>query len=48
MTNNIIKMSNKKNRKIDITDVAINKVKIVKFEEIPKEEHIKSIRRFLL
>ena len=40
MTNNIIKMSNKKNHKINITDVAINKVKIIKFEEIPKEEHI--------
>ena len=40
MINNTIKMSNKKDHKIDITEVAINKVKIIKFEEIPKEEHI--------
>ena len=40
MINNTIKMSNKKDHKIDITEVAINKVKTIKFEEIPKEEHI--------
>ena len=40
MANNKIKMSNKKNHKIDITDVAINKVKPIKFEEIPEEEHL--------
>ena len=40
MINSKIKMSNKKNHKIDITDVAINKVKLIKFEEIPKEEHL--------
>ena len=40
MLNNTIKMSNKKNHKIDITDVAINKVKLIKFEEIPEEEHL--------
>ena len=40
MTNSKIKMSNKKNHKIDITDVAINKVKLIKFEEIPEEEHL--------
>lgn len=40
MANSKIKMSNKKNHKIDITDVAINKVKLIKFEEIPAEEHL--------
>ena len=40
MINNTIKMSNKKNHKIGITEIAINKVKTIKFEEIPKEEHI--------
>lgn len=40
MTKSKIKMSNKKNHKIDITDVAINKVGVIEFEAIPKEEHL--------
>ena len=40
MVNSKIKMSNKKDHKIDITDVAINKVGKIEFEEIPKEEHL--------